>query len=101
MDLGSTITGLGTTAVAGVTLYDKKNKKLNTDNLKSTIYSGVSTTATAVAGASLNHQTMKQIHEKYASAYVESMSDEELEAALVQMDLLVGETNESTDVKTI
>ena len=28
MDIGSTITGLGVTAVAGATLYDKKTKKI-------------------------------------------------------------------------
>ncbi len=101
MGIGSTITGVGATAVAVASLYDRKQKKLKTDNLKSTIYAGVSVTGTAMAGATLNHETREQIHEKYSSAYVESMSDEELEQALVQMDLLMAEQPENTDVKTV
>ena len=95
------ITGAVALTGSGLSLYDRKEKKLNEDNARSVLATTVATTATAIAGASLNAHTMNEIHDRYASAYVDSMSDEELESALVKMDLLVAEEDSTTDVKTI
>ncbi|MCI8460690.1 MAG: hypothetical protein HFE81_04765, partial [Bacilli bacterium] len=59
------------------------------------------TTATIVGGTILNNQTMDRIYEKYATSYVESMSDEDLESALMQLDLLAAKMDENTNEKTI
>ena len=101
MSFGSSITSLGTAAAVGASLYDKKNKTVNKDGVKSLISTSVALSATVVAGESLSHRNMTQIREKYASAYVQSMSDEELEQALIQMDLLAPETENKTEEKTI
>ena len=100
MDTTTLITGAGALTTTGVTSFDFKEKKVKKENLKPAIGTTVASTATAIAGESLNHMTMEKIHEKYSSAYVESMSDEQLAAALEQMDLLLPETTE-TDVKTL
>ena len=93
----------GAVALTGtaVSLYDRKNKCLNKEHARNLALTAVATTATAIAADSIQAHTREQIHEKYASAYVQSMSDEELEQALIRMDLLEGELPEETSVKTI
>ena len=93
-------TGLGVLGYAVYSLYDKKEKKFKIERGRSYLDTTVVTAATAVTGACLNGASMNHIHNKNASAYVESMSDEELERALVKMDLLAEVTPEN-DVKTI
>ncbi len=100
MNTTTLITGSGAVTATGLSMYDFKTKKVKKDNVKFAIGASVSTTAVAIAGESLNHRTMDQIHEKYSSSYVESMSDEQLAAALEKMDLLLPE-NEETGVKTL
>lgn len=100
MDITTIITGAGALTGTGLSLYDVKGKKLNEENAKAMVGTSVALTATAIAAQSLNNQTRKQIQEKYASAYVESMSDEELEDALARLNLLVPEESEK-DVKTL
>ena len=101
MNTTTMITGAGALTGTGFALYDKDNKKLDTKNAKSLVGSSVAVTATAIASATINHQTMEHIYEKYSSAYVQSMSDEELEKALIDMDLLIAESDTEKDVKTI
>lgn len=95
------ITGAVAITGSAISLYDRKEKKFNTQNAKNLAITSVAGTATTIAAESIQSHTMEQIHEKYASAYVESMSDAELEQALIKMDLLEAELPESTDVKTI
>ena len=43
---------------------------------------------------------VKEIHEKYSQAYIDSLTDEELEVALQQVNLLLNDMDEET-TKTI
>ena len=95
------ITGALAITGTGLSLYDKENKSINKNNANSILTTTIATGATAAVGASMNAYTMHEIHEKYSSAYVESMSDEELEQALVKMDLLEAEQTIETDVKSL
>ena len=97
----SLMTEIGAAAGTVYFLYDKNTKNINKQNAKVLATSISATAATAIVGGSLNNMTVNQLHNKYASAYVESMSDEELERALEKMDLLVAEQTSETDVKTI
>jgi len=58
-------------------------------------------TATSAIGVSINNNGIQEIQHKYANAYVESMSDEELEMALMKMDLLEAEQEEKSIEKSI
>ena len=101
MDTTTLITGAGAVTATGLSLYDRKNKTFNKNNAKTLIAASVAVTATAVANQTLNNRTMDQIHQKYSAAYVESMSDEQLAAALEQMDLLLPEEETQIDTKTL
>lgn len=57
--------------------------------------------ATTAVGYTINTNTVKSIQQKYSSAYVESLSDEELAQALQRMDLLIAESPQEKDVKTL
>jgi len=95
------ITGAVALTGTGLSVYDRKNKKIDEDNAKSALATTVALTATTIAANTLEATTRQHIHERYSAAYVQSMSDEELEQALIQMDLLVPEEQTETDVKTI
>ena len=95
------VTGALAVTGTGLSLYDVKEKKFRKDNAESMVTTTIATAATAAIGASLNAHTMNEIHEKYSSAYVESMSDEELEQALIKMDLLEAKQTIETDVKSL
>ena len=95
------LTGLGAIGTTAFKSYDFKKKKVNKTPIHRALMTTVATAATAVTGACINNYTKEQIHQKYASAYVESMSDEELERALVEMDLLVAASETEEVTKTI
>lgn len=60
----------------------------------------VSTSALTTAGYIANKHGMKEINDRYATEYLESLSDEEIEDMLVKLDLLEAEKfNDNT--KTI
>lgn len=93
---------LGTGSITSTTTATvKEDGTFDTDSRNSILGAAVATTATAVAGQSLNAHGTKQVYQKYAQAYVESMSDEELERALAQMDLLIGEEVDNSNIKTL
>ena len=71
------------------------------NNILGSTVTTTATTATIIGGTILNNQTMDRIYEKYATSYVESMSDEDLESALMQLDLLAAKMDENTNEKTI
>ncbi len=58
------------------------------------------TTGTLIGENIVENHVMNEIYDKYASAYVESMSDEELAIALEKLDLLESSMSENT-TKTI
>ena len=71
------------------------------NNILGSTVTTTATTATIIGGTILNNQTMDRIYEKYATSYVESMSDEDLESALMQLDLLAAKMDENTNEKSI
>ena len=101
MNTTTLITGAGAAVATGIALYDNKNKGIDKGNAKVLVGTAVALTATTIGAGSLNHMTMDEIHRKYSSAYVESMSDEELETALEQMNLLLSEEATDTSVKSL
>lgn len=100
MNTSTLLTGVtGSTITTSATV--KEDGTIDTQTRNSILGTVVSTTATAVAGASLNAHGTKEIYQKYAQAYVESMSDEELETALSQMNLLIQENEQNNNIKTL
>lgn len=87
------------TATSASTL--NKDGTINEDNRNMLLGSTVTTTATVLGASYLNAKTIDEIYQKYADAYVESMSDEDLELALVNLDLLEENISENSIAKTI
>ena len=73
------------------------NKKKGAEFLGTTALS----VATTAVGYTIQGNTVRSVQQKYSSAYVESLSDEELEQALQKMDLLIAENPTEKDVKTL
>ncbi|MBP5678658.1 MAG: hypothetical protein J6X28_02370 [Bacilli bacterium] len=94
---------IGAASVVGIArdVYDFKKKEFREANVKNLILTTAAGAATTIAAYSLQQQSLNQIHEKYASSYVESMSDEELERALCKLDLLAASEDATKDVKTL
>ena len=86
----TTTTGVGAAiSTTGFTINDDGSiDKKSAKGLSTTI---VSTSALTTAGFITNKHGMDKIHEKYSSSYIDSLSDEELEAMLVKLDLLEAE----------
>lgn len=101
MSTSTLLTGTGCATVTTTCITVKDDDTIDTQSRNIILGTTVATTATAIAGQTLNAHGTKQIYQKYAQAYVESMSDEELERALTQMDLLIAEEKETNNVKTI
>lgn len=99
------LNGKTTTSALGgtVTLYSTLNDDGSVSREKSTslIATTAATGITALGGYSLNEYEVKKIYEEYATAYIDSMSDEELQEALVKLDLLEAEMSKKNDMKTI
>lgn len=91
--------GLGTTS--SVTMYTTDDEKILPERRNEVIGTAVALTATTALGQSMNSIGQKRIYEKYATAYVESMSDAELEQALQKMDLLLAEEPQENQTKTM
>lgn len=99
----NTTTLIGMTGVsASLTNYTVgENGQIDKGRRNDLIATTITTSATIAVGGTLNDQSMQQIHSKYANAYVESLSDEQLERALQQLNLLEEETEKMNCVKTI
>ena len=91
---------LGTSLAVGSTAisYDAKKKEFNKKRVGTTT---VLTGVTTVGGQISDKMTMDRIHKEYASAYIESMSDEELERALIALGELEKPENVNDITKTI
>lgn len=100
MNTSTLLTGTGSVTLT-TSMTVKEDGTIDTTSRNTILGTTVSTTATAVAGATLNAHGTREIYQKYAQAYVESMSDEELETALSQMNLLLQEETVDNDIKTL
>ena len=90
-------TTLGTTTY----VVDKDTKKINKKKLKKVGTTSLVTGATTTIGEVANNNTEKKIREQSARAYIESMSDEELEKALMLLNELELPENEKECAKTL
>jgi hypothetical protein len=100
MDIFST---LGTTATVGSAIYayDREKGEIDKEKAKKVGTTSLITGATTVVGQISDKMTNDRIHREYASAYVESMSDEELERALVALGELESLEDVNNTTKTI
>lgn len=57
--------------------------------------------ATTLGAQTVNNTRIKEMHDKYATTYVESMSNEQLVAALEQLNLLEASMTNNNNTKTI
>lgn len=101
MNTTTIITGVGAVGAAGALLIDWKEKKINKDNAQLLALTSASLTAASIGAATLNNAGVEKIHQKYSSAYVESMTDEQLEEALIQMNLLLPAEDSQIEEKII
>ena len=94
---------LGTTATAGSALYayDREKGEFDKEKSKKVGTTTLATGATTVIGQVTDKMTMDRIHKEYASAYVESMSDEDLERALIALGQLESPEDVNKTTKTI
>lgn len=92
-------TELATTS--SITMYTTDDERILPDKRNRVIGATLTSTATTAIGQSMNVHGQKKVYEKYASAYIESMSDEELETALQKMDLLIADEQDNTQIKTL
>lgn len=74
--------------------------KIDKDKRNATLGTTAVTAGTLVGATIAEKNTMNEIYEKYSSAYIDSMTDEELALALEQLDLLESSMSENT-TKTI
>lgn len=95
--LTTTIVG----AAVPTTLAIKEDKGIKKERFGPWVGASITSTATSAIGVSINNNGIDHIHNKYANAYVESMSDEELADALMQMNLLEEIQDEIPYDKTI
>lgn len=90
------------TTTAGTTTYViDEDRKIDKGHLKNVGKTSLVTSTTTIAGQISEKMTLKRIHERSAAAYVESMSDEELERALTALNLLEEQENVKDSSKTI
>ena len=94
---------LGTTASIGsaVYAYDREKGEFDPERSKKVGITSLATGATTIIGQISDKVTMDRIHREYASAYVDSMSDEELERALIALGELESPENVNDTTKTI
>lgn len=97
----TTTLGLETTSALGVTA-STLNDDGTVNKKKSTIATSITTlpTSTAFGNAKLNDYELQKIYYKYSTAYINSLSDEELAAALEHLDLIEKEFTEKTCSKS-
>ncbi len=100
--MSSSLIITGVVAGAGVTAYTTGcGKGFQADRATSLAITTTSTVAMGLGGTLMNHHTMDEIHQKYGSAYIESMSDEELVEALESLNLLAASSDEEKTSKLV
>ena len=90
----TTAVGVGYAACNHSILPDKTIDKKKRNEL---IASSAISTVTTIAANTVNENINERSHEKYSSAYVESMTDEELVNALERIGELSGEDEVSLE----
>lgn len=99
-DLTTTIlSGGGTTSTVLNAISDEG--KLEPEKLNSAIISSSVATGSTLAATYSNNKGVEEIYEKYSSAYVESMTEEELVRALEAVELLEKEKFLENNSKTL
>lgn len=93
----------GVSATAGTTVATvNKDRTINTKRLKNILITGAVTsgtsTTTAIVESSIKKSTMDRIHMEYTRSYVESMTDEELERALLALNLVENDSNNNVKI---
>ena len=97
----TTLIGGVTTSIGTATATLNEDGTINEESRNAVLGTAVATTATVVGATILNDHTLDKIYEKYATAYIDSMSDKDLEKALADLDLLEKELNEKSSAKKI
>lgn len=97
---------LGTTTTVGFASYiyngyDKEKGEYDPKRAKKLGTTTLCATATTVVGQISDKKTMDRINNEYAAAYVDSMSDEELERALIALGQLESDEDVNNLTKTI
>lgn len=88
-------------AVSGTTASTfNDDGTIDTEKRNSVLGATALTAGTLIAASIQEKNAMDEIYDKYANAYIDSLSDEELACALEQLDLLEASTSENT-IKTI
>lgn len=94
--------GLATTSSSAATNEDGSINKTEAQVFLGTT---VGATATTAVGNYLNNKGLDRIEERYkekeTSSYIDSLSDEQLEALLMKLDLLEAENFEKNNNKTV
>lgn len=86
-----------TSAVSGTTTSTFNNDgTIDTEKRNSLLGATALTAGTLIAASIQEKNAMDEIYEKYANAYIDSMSDEELASALEQLDLLEPTISDNT-----
>ena len=103
MSTTTLLTGTAST-LGGTTAYTVDNKKINPGKLKNVVVASTISTGSAITSAGcnslINQAYLSKIQVASMTSYVESMSDEELEHALLALNL-VEENEIKSDVKMV
>ena len=96
-------TGAGAVTGSFFYVFDTNTKEFKKENARNLVLTTLATGALAAGAKTINNKYLDKIHREYksASSYVDSMSDEQLAAALQRMDLLLSEEETTEDVKTL
>lgn len=100
MSIISTL-GTASTTASAIYAYDRENGTIDQKRAKKVGTTTLVTGATTVVGQISDKIAMDHIHKKYASAYIESMSDEELENALIALGQLESEEDVNNTTKSL
>lgn len=100
--LTSTLSALGGTGTTIDTVYDEEKDKIN----KLPAVAATTTTVTFATMPSAQERRYEKTREKYATienahSYVDSMTDEDLEQALIRLNLLEEEIEVKSDTKVL
>ena len=75
-----------------------KDGSVNTDNLKTTLITTTTATATVVGQSIINERDYQQMHAETTNAYVDSISDEQLSAAQSKLAYLDSLSDEELEL---
>lgn len=97
----TTVAGIAVGSIGATDALLNDDGTINKKNGRNALITSVASTGTLVAAALVNAHEEKEMKEKYRKSYIESLSDEELERALIQIGELSAESNQDNANKTI